>query len=144
MKKILAAVFIIGVFLAGNIYAQEASSPATAAPAAPMQTQAQPGAQQGMMKCPMQMCPMMKQITAQANLSREILQLLKETAQVQQRLVKGRMDKAQRKALLVELDKRIQKLDKMMNDMKAGSMQPAQQGAGGSTEKAPASPVHVH
>lgn len=93
----------------------------------------------------MQMCaPMMKQMMGQAIMTRDLMQLMKEVIQVEQKIVKG-LNAGERKQMLADLDEKLTRIDKMMDDMRRGMIQgptPATVPPAGAPQQAV--PGHVH
>lgn len=137
MKKILI-VALLSALLCSGAFAQDTPCPnVPAGPKTPGQ-QVQTG---GMM----QMCaPMMKHMMGQAVMTRDLMQLLKEVIQVEQKIVKG-VSARERKPLLADLDEKLKRIDKIMDDMRKGIMQgppPASAPPAGDAKQAV--PGHAH
>ncbi len=124
MKKVLLGTLIL-VLSCSGVFAQD--TPCANMPAggqAPGQMPVQQGQAGGtMMKGDMmQMCaPMMKQMMGQAIMTRDIMQLMKEVIQVEQKIVKG-LNARERKQVLADLDEKLKRIDQMMSDMRTGMM----------------------
>jgi hypothetical protein len=141
MKKIFFCILLLAVSCVGA-YAQDAPCANMAAGQQPM-PQGQAG---GMMKGDMmQMCePMMKHMMGQAIMTRDMLQLVKEVIQVEQKIVKG-LNARERKQALADLDEKLKRIDRMMDDMRKGMMQgppPATAPQAGAPQQAV--PGHAH
>lgn len=146
MKNILwGALFLL--MICPCVFAQDI--PCAAMPAGgqePGQIPAQQGQAGMMMKGDMmQMCaPMMKQMMGQAIITSEMMQLMKEVIQVEQKMVKG-LSAKERKQVLADLDEKLKRLDRMMDDMRRGMMQVSPPGASTGPETPNQAPSgHVH
>ncbi len=124
MKKVLLGTLIL-VLSCSGVFAQD--TPCTNMPVggqAPGQMPVQQGQAGGMMMKGdmMQMCaPMMTQMVGQAIMTRDIMQLMKEVIQVEQKIVKG-LNARERKQVLANLDEKLKRIDQMMSDMRTGMM----------------------
>jgi len=160
MRKMLLGTLLV-VFLCSSVFSQ--NTPCANMPAgrqgseqmqgrqpdqmSPQQTPAGGMMMKGDM---MQMCaPMMKHMMGQTIVTRDIMQLMKEIIQVEQKIVRG-LNAKERKQVLAELDQKLEKLDRMMDDMRSGMMQgqqpsasPQSPGKGpGEPQQAPSGHVH--
>jgi hypothetical protein len=77
------------------------------------------------------------------------MQLMKEIIQVEQKIVRG-LNSKERKQVLAELDLKLKRIDRMMDDMRSGMMQDPQPPASpqvpgkgpGAPQQAPSGHVH--
>jgi hypothetical protein len=87
---------------------------------------------------------MMKQMMGQVIITRDLMQLLKEVILVEQKIVQG-LNAKERKQVLADLDQKLKRIDRMMDDMRTGIMQgppPALPPQGGAPRQTP--PGHAH
>lgn len=160
MNKMLLGTLLV-VFLCSSVFAQD--TPCANMPAGRQGPGQMQGRQPGLMspqQTPaggmmmkgdmMQMCaPMMKHMMGQTIMTRDIMQLMKEIIQVEQKIVRG-LDAQERKQVLAELDLKLRRIDRMMDDMRSGMMQdpqppvsPRVPGKGpGAPQQAPSGHVH--
>ncbi len=147
MKKILWGTLLM-VFLCSGVFAQGTPCANMSAGQQIPGQESQQGAAGGMMMKGdmMQMCaPMMKQMMGQAIMTRDMMQLMKEVIQVEQKIIKG-LSARESKEVLADLDQKLQRLDRMMDDMRTGMMQgpplPASPQGPGAPQQAPSGHVH--
>lgn len=143
MKEILIGALLL-VLSSSALFAQD--TPCASVPGgrqAPVQSPRHEQAGGMMMKGDMmQMCgPMMRQ----AIITRDLMQLMKEVIQIEQKIAKG-LNAGERKQVLAELDQMLERIDQIMNDMTAGMMKAPPSPAPAPGQGAPQRPVpgHVH
>lgn len=141
MRKILIGALLL-VLSSSTLFAQD--TPCANVPAG-RHAPGQPG---GMMMNGdmMQMCePMMRRMMEQAIITRDMMQLVKEVVQIEQRIVKG-LNAAEREQVLAELDQKLKRIDQMMSEMRAVMMkaQPSPAPAPGQGGMQLPVPGHLH
>lgn len=165
MKYLVICLLAIFVFTA-PLYAE------TAAPQQQTGEAAMPGGQQMQMKCPMmqmhsqgmmqggqqmpmmQMGPKMGQMMGHGMMARDLMQMMMDIVKVQQKMIRG-LSPVEKKEMMKEADKMIERLEGMMSDMrgmmKHGMMEqpapaPSKEPESKETEKeaAPKADPHKH
>lgn len=149
MKKLLSVFLFLGLVIGQHGFAAESPGPSmpagvTAPPNAGQMKMPGDTGQKGMMQDGMmQMCaPMMMQMMGRNMMIRDMLQVMKESLQTQQKIVEG-VSAGEREALAAELGRNIQKLERMMDEMRAAMMHDPPKPAGApAPSQAPSGHVH--